>query len=285
MLCEAYTRSCNIADLEGKILTANVEEHRKEAKYYDRIHTEIFNFHEQRRVNKILDRFLRKLNRTSKILEVGCGTGNFTLKLFARGFGNVTCLDISEDMIATLKEKTKSFDHSATFVVADLDSFLAGNKTKFELILMNSVLHHLPHPISSLRQLCQTLNNKGVICAMHEPLPPSKQPILVRFLLKVDFCVYALRYILLIALGRLKYLRRDCGYSDYHTGENAIDLPKVEATFASTCNIEIAGYATAKFGLTAFLLDKLGFHNTFQLSLIADKSKNQPEHKTEQNTS
>jgi len=46
----------------------------------------------------------------------------------------------------------------------------------------------------------------------------------VNFLLKLDFLAYTVRYIILIALWKLKYLRRGCWYSDYHTGEKVINL-------------------------------------------------------------
>ena len=68
--------------LKGKILSANIEEHKKEAKYYDVIHTELFNYYEQKRINKSLDFILNNFDNDCNILDVGCGTGNLTIKLF-----------------------------------------------------------------------------------------------------------------------------------------------------------------------------------------------------------
>jgi len=47
--------------------------------------------------------FFGKINQ-KKILEVGCGTGNYTKILLKRGY-EVTALDISEDMLKIAEEK------------------------------------------------------------------------------------------------------------------------------------------------------------------------------------
>ena len=249
--------------LKDKILSANIEEHKKEAKYYDVIHTELFNYYEQKRINKSLDVILNDFDNDCKIVDVGCGTGNLTIKLLERGFKNITCLDISKEMIHELKKKIKKYNHNhnITFIVSDLDTFLTGkNNSKFGIILMGSVLHHLPDYISALKHLKEALSEDGCIYITHESLPPQKPLILVNLLFKLDFLMYAVRYIILIAFRKLKYLKRDCRYSDYHTGKNAINLFEVKKIFNDNIyKIKISKYSTAKFGITASLLNKEDF--------------------------
>ena len=257
--------------LKDKILSANIEEHKKEAKYYDVIHTELFNYYEQKRINKSLDFIIIKdnFNNDCKILDIGCGTGNLTIKLLERGFKNITCLDISKEMIQELKKKIKKYDHNITFIVSDLDTFLTGkNNSKFDIILMGSVLHHLPDYIGSLKHLNEALSEDGCIYITHEPLPPKNPSVLITLLLKSDFLMYAIRYIILIAFGKLKYLKRDCRYSDYHTGKNAIILLEVKRIFKdNNYKTIISEYSTAKFGFTASLLNRLGYFNSFELAV------------------
>ena len=208
---------------------------------------------------------LNDTNKDLQILDVGCGTGNITTKLLDSGFRNITCLDISQNMMQELRKKVKSYDHDINFIVSDIDTFLVRRNLKFDIIIMNSVLHHLPEYINSLTYMKEMINKKGCICIMHEPLPPQKPSLLVSFLLKLDFLAYIIRYITFIALGKLKYLKRDCRYSDYHTGKKAINLSDLKKLFDDNWSIKVNKYATAKFGITAFLLNKLGFFSSFQL--------------------
>src|SRR3972149_10527865 len=81
----------------------NLRVHDNEARWYDRIHREIFNFAEQRRINKDITRIGALVPR-GKVLDVGCGSGNLTLQFFAQGF-DVTAPDISPEMIRGLEAK------------------------------------------------------------------------------------------------------------------------------------------------------------------------------------
>ncbi len=54
-----------------------------------------------------------------KILDVGCGTGNFTIKLAERGC-KVVGIDISQDMLAIAREKIKGKDLDIEFVLGDV---------------------------------------------------------------------------------------------------------------------------------------------------------------------
>lgn len=88
-----------MSNLREEIIKANIDEHEKEAKYYDIIHTEIYNFYEQKRIETSLYPLVKTLDKNTKILEIGCGTGNLTIKLLNHGFDNITCLDLSPAMI------------------------------------------------------------------------------------------------------------------------------------------------------------------------------------------
>lgn len=247
--------------LQKKILDSNIEEHMKEAKYYDAIHTELYNRHEQKRIISSLYKVIKSFNKNSNILEIGSGTGNLTIKLLHQGFKNITCLDISKEMMDELKRKVRNSDHNIKFMVSDIDSFLENNTSKFDIVLMGSVLHHFPDYVSTLKNIEKILNNTGCIYITHEPLKPSKNSILVKILLKIDFFVYTARYLFLISIGRLKYLDRNCEYSDYHTGEMHNQL---EAIFGDNYIMSIKEYPVAKFGFTAFLLEKIKYANSFE---------------------
>lgn len=251
--------------LRQEILDANVAEHQKEARYYDLIHTEIFNAYEQARCRETLASCAAGLPADAACLDIGAGTGNITRKLVALGFRNITCVDISPEMLAVLRaDLALSEEH---VVNKDVDSFLDSNTENFDLITISSVVHHLPDYLATLTRIFQRLSPGGVLLITHEPHARRDESVvvqqLVALLRKIDFLAYAGRYAMLIALGRLAYLRRDCSMSDYHTGVRALDGEKIRAIFQGH-EIAYTEYATARFSVFARLLNRLTADN-FQM--------------------
>lgn len=76
---------------------------------------------------EFIDEYFRLNNITlkgKKVLELGCGTGNMTLRLRSKGM-EITALDISDDMLSTAQEK--AFDSRLKI------NFLNQNMSDFEL--------------------------------------------------------------------------------------------------------------------------------------------------------
>ncbi len=247
------------------ILLANKNVHSKEAEYYDLIHTEIFNSYEQKRVNSNLSRILNGFDKDARILEIGSGTGNLTLKLVQKGFKNITCIDISSEMLKIMKRKISS--KNITTIVSDIDSFLHKNKSNYDIILISSVLHHLPNYEKTLNDLKRVLRSKGVIYITHEPFRHNlDKNIFYKFIVRVDYLFYIIRYIVLIALGKLRYLKRDCSVSDYHTGEKALMINKIKQIFdKKPYSVKVNYYAVAKNSFSASLLNRLKEFNNFEI--------------------
>lgn len=168
------------------ILLANKNVHSKEAEYYDLIHTEIFNSYEQKRVNNKLSHILDGFGKNARILEIGAGTGNLTQKLVQKGFKNITCIDISSEMLKIMKRKINSENIST--IVTDVDYFLHKNKFNYDIILISSVLHHLPDYENTLNDLKKVLRSNGVIYITHEPFKHNlDKNIFYKFITRVDY--------------------------------------------------------------------------------------------------
>jgi tRNA (cmo5U34)-methyltransferase len=74
------------------------------------------------------------------VADLGCGTGNITkavLEEYPRA--RVTCVDLSQQMIAMSKAKLKAYKN-VEFYVADLRDFKFG---KYDVIVSSLVMHHL----------------------------------------------------------------------------------------------------------------------------------------------
>ena len=87
---------------------------------------------------KMLD---QEINWTSKILELGCGTGQLSLFL-ARGNREVHGVDISAGSLDMAEEFRKRNDvHNAFFFQMDVFN-LAYMEDSFDVVISNGVLHH-----------------------------------------------------------------------------------------------------------------------------------------------
>lgn len=96
--------------------------------------------------NQMLEALINAIPDTKenpKILDLGCGTGNITLKVLERfPKAQVTCLDLSENMIEIAKEKLSEYDN-VEYVVDDFTQ--TGLTEKYDAIISSLALHHIPN--------------------------------------------------------------------------------------------------------------------------------------------
>src|SRR4051794_18186478 len=93
------------------------------------------------KVRKVLGGDLPAFGRS---LEIGSGTGYFTLNLMQAGvIREATCSDISAGMLETLSTNARRLDLEVSTRVADAEA-LPFADASFDLVLGHAVLHHLP---------------------------------------------------------------------------------------------------------------------------------------------
>jgi ubiquinone/menaquinone biosynthesis C-methylase UbiE len=161
--------------LREKILEANVDVHRVEAKHYELIHPEIYSVSEQKRLNATL-RMVDKLVadngvHAKKALDFGAGTGNLTCKLLQMGY-EVTAVDVSAEMCKILEKKCKRYLETGKLVVVNSPiEDVSFGRDEFDLITCYSVLHHLPDYVDVIRRFCGFLKKGGVMYLEHEASP------------------------------------------------------------------------------------------------------------------
>ena len=102
-------------------------------------------------------------------LEIGAGTGYFTLNLLQAGvIREATCTDISPGMVTTLGSNAQRLGLSVKTARADAESLPFADDS-FDLVLGHAVLHHLPNLRRAFAEFHRVLRPGGRIVFAGEP--------------------------------------------------------------------------------------------------------------------
>jgi len=102
---------------------------------------------------------------SGKMLEVPVGTGILTMPLY-QGLpkADITCLDYSEDMMASAKEKARVFGiQNITFLQGDVGA-LPFDSNSFDLVLSLNGFHAFPDKEKAYREILRVLKPGGIFC-------------------------------------------------------------------------------------------------------------------------
>ena len=118
------------------------------------------------KVRKALGRAPERFART---LEIGSGTGYFTLNLLRDGLiGEATCSDISPGMLETLRANASELGLEVQTTTADAEQ-LPFADSSFELVFGHAVLHHIPDLPRAFAEFERVLAPGGMILFAGEP--------------------------------------------------------------------------------------------------------------------
>jgi ubiquinone/menaquinone biosynthesis C-methylase UbiE len=110
-----------------------------------------------------------RLRRFDRSLEIGAGTGYFSLNLLQAGVvRDATCTDISQGMIDALSANARRLELDVEARVADAER-LPFEDASFDLVIGHAVLHHLPDLDQAWREIHRVLRPGGVALFAGEP--------------------------------------------------------------------------------------------------------------------
>ncbi|HXA55581.1 MAG TPA: class I SAM-dependent methyltransferase [Solirubrobacteraceae bacterium] len=102
-------------------------------------------------------------------LEIGAGTGYFTLNLMRAGLiEEATCTDISPGMLATLDANARRLGLEVHTVSADAERLPFADGS-FDLVLGHAVLHHIPDLPRAFAEFARVLAPGGTLAFAGEP--------------------------------------------------------------------------------------------------------------------
>ena len=111
------------------------------------------------------------LPRYGRALEIGAGTGYFSLNLVRAGvIGEAVCTDISPGMLATLDGNAQrlGLGDRVDTVACDAEQ-LPFEDASFDLVLGHAVLHHLPDLDQAFSEFFRVLRPGGTLAFAGEP--------------------------------------------------------------------------------------------------------------------
>lgn len=149
-----------------QIEAANLAYHKYEAELYDDAHPEIL-AHEVTRWMNFFSMWRKDVKEKMTFVDVGAGTG-FIEKIaekFLTPEDQYIAVDLSPEMLDILSRKAS---RNLRTIMAPADKIPLENGMA-DLVLMNSVLHHLPDPLGFAAEAYRLLKPNGLLVVMHEP--------------------------------------------------------------------------------------------------------------------
>ncbi len=110
-----------------------------------------------------------KLESFDNALEIGAGTGYFSLNLATQGLiKNLTATDISPGMLKSLEKTAKSLGVEVKTTVTEAEE-LPFEDESFDVVLGHAVLHHIPDLDKAFSEFNRVLKPGGAIVFCGEP--------------------------------------------------------------------------------------------------------------------
>jgi ubiquinone/menaquinone biosynthesis C-methylase UbiE len=111
----------------------------------------------------------REPGHFARSLEIGAGTGYFSLNLLRAGLiGEATCSDISPGMLETLAANAHALGLQVRTELADAERLPFADGS-FDLVLGHAVLHHIPDLARAFAEFARVLAPGGTIVFAGEP--------------------------------------------------------------------------------------------------------------------
>lgn len=106
-----------------------------------------------------IDKFVN-MGKETRLLDIGCGTGRFTLPIAKRFNCRVTGADTSSEMLE--KAKNKDRNGIVPWEIQDIHEMTYSDES-FDVIFMSNVIHHCDSPAKALSECHRVLADSGVM--------------------------------------------------------------------------------------------------------------------------
>lgn len=259
---------------EERVILENKIAHNEEAVIYDiaqsYVSSGIYDSFVHHDLNIIIEGLRKNRKKKYQILDLGCGTGFITTKLYKNDDFEIEAVDIAENMTQVLKKKIQNASNVHVHV-REASEFLRdsiASHKQYDLIIFSTFLHHLYDYLKIVRQGIELLAPDGYVYILNEPVKKiNLLEIIDTFFHRLLFSPRGLHHSIINAL----FLNRNPGMpnynkaiAEYHFYRGGIDLNAVLQLLREH-NVRILH--TRRYALTNFKL-------SFQLSRVFKRFQN-----------
>jgi SAM-dependent methyltransferase len=145
---------------------ANIRHHDVEAEIFERAHPEGSSIYEMVKVSRSIAYIAENCRAKDLCIDVGCGTG-FVTGFELPHYKMAVAADISRKMLEVAKRRLRPLE-PLNLVVCDAE-FLPFKGGVADMVSVSSVLHHLPRPFRSLKEISRILKEGGFVYVTREP--------------------------------------------------------------------------------------------------------------------
>jgi SAM-dependent methyltransferase len=213
----------------------------------------------------------RQFTRTPKVLDLGAGEGSVTLPFLELG-AKVVAIDVSRSQLDLLQRKCEPFSDRLEVRCEDINDTLKEKRQKYDIIVANSFLHHVPDYIGMIREAITALSPFGQFFSFQDLL--RYDTIGKKTFLFSTLSYFSWRVFKGDLMGGLKRrIRRSRGIFledsvydnvEYHIARNGVDQDAIYRLFKEhDFDCSVIRYFSTQSRLFQWLGSALGVKNTF----------------------
>ena len=219
----------------------------------------------------------KKHTKIPKVLDLGAGEGSVTLPFLELG-AKVVAVDISDSQLDALKTKCRHLGEMLEVRCEDINDILINKSEKYDIIVVNSFLHHVPDYVGMIIEAVTVLNPHGQFFSFQDPLrydSVGKTTMMFSKLAYFSWRVFKGDVI----DGLKRRLRRAHGIyledsihdnAEYHITRNGVDQEAIYEMFKEHgFDCDIVSYFSTQSRFFQLIGAVLGIKNTF--AVIAQK--------------
>lgn len=216
---------------------------------------------------------------TPTVLDLGAGDGLATLPFLALG-ARVVAVDISRQQLDQLEERCKTYGDHLEVRCADITKVLCQGAI-YDVVVINSVLHHIPDYLGLLEQVPGVLGKRGILFSFQDPMWKASMTLRDSFLSGAAYAAWRMGRGDVFG-GLWRRVRREFGVfkadslhdnTEYHAirgGVNQLAISQLLANHGMRC--ELTEYCSFHSALLQPVGDRLGVRNTFAITASRDAS-------------
>ena len=211
-----------------------------------------------------------------RVLDIGSGNGSATLSFLEMG-AKVTAIDISKTQLEYLKEKCRKHDKRLEIKcgdVFDVIDQISNSGNKYDIIIANSFLHHVPDFLSLIRNSTKILSEYGQFISFQDPLRYDTLNRVTVILNKISYFSWRI-FKGDVVNGIKRRIRRSRGNylvnsvednMEYHVIRNGVDHEAICVILEREgFVVEMLKYFSTQSRFWQFVCEKLRIKNTFSI--------------------